>query len=347
MTEDNAAHNDKGNPLVTLAIFAYNQERYIREAVDGAFSQNYQPLEIFLSDDCSSDGTFAIMQEMAASYRGAHRVLINRTPKNVGTLSHVLHVARQAQGELFVLAAGDDISLPNRVQELVKAWQITGAKALVSSFHRMNADGQITAENVNHASASNGFEKYFLQADTMIALNGASSAVDPILFELLPDNDDRILYDDICVSFLLNRLGHRPEFVEKALLLYRQHSGAITHKNKSRYASAAEREIAQERALEWRVRLLCYLLKVDEQLVFRFGKATLQPLNRHRIAAELAMAQERMSWDRKSFAQRLATLPASVWSAKLLKWKFRRMFGNSPAYAMPKIGRPGRRSEKR
>ena len=42
-------------PLVTFALFAYNQEKYIREAVEGAFAQTYAPLEIILSDDCSTD----------------------------------------------------------------------------------------------------------------------------------------------------------------------------------------------------------------------------------------------------------------------------------------------------
>ena len=44
-------------PRVTLAVIAYNQERFIREAIEGAFAQTYQPLEIILSDDCSSDRT--------------------------------------------------------------------------------------------------------------------------------------------------------------------------------------------------------------------------------------------------------------------------------------------------
>ena len=54
-------------PLVTFALFAYNQEQHIREAVDGAFSQTYEPLEIILSDDCSTDRTFEIMQEIETS----------------------------------------------------------------------------------------------------------------------------------------------------------------------------------------------------------------------------------------------------------------------------------------
>ncbi len=49
-------------PLVTFALFAYNQEQYIREAVEGAFSQTYEPLEIILSDDCSSATRFILSE---------------------------------------------------------------------------------------------------------------------------------------------------------------------------------------------------------------------------------------------------------------------------------------------
>lgn len=38
-------------PLVTFALFAYNQEKFIKEAVEAVFAQTYQPLEIIISDD--------------------------------------------------------------------------------------------------------------------------------------------------------------------------------------------------------------------------------------------------------------------------------------------------------
>lgn len=57
---------DQDRPLVTFALIAYDQERFIREAVEGAFSQTYSPLEIILSDDCSSDRTFEIIKDVAA-----------------------------------------------------------------------------------------------------------------------------------------------------------------------------------------------------------------------------------------------------------------------------------------
>ncbi len=113
-------------PFVTFALFAYNQEQFIREAVEGAFSQTYEPLEIILSDDCSSDRTFAIMQEMAAGYVGPHRVIVRRNAFNLGTAQHVQSAFAASKGVLFMVAAGDDISLSNRAGALVTAWDKAG-----------------------------------------------------------------------------------------------------------------------------------------------------------------------------------------------------------------------------
>lgn len=106
-------------PLVTFALFAYNQEAFIREAVEGAFAQTYSPLEIILSDDCSSDRTFQIMQDMAAAYRGPHRVVVRQSPKNRRLMGHINDVVAVAQGGIIVMAAGDDVSLPERTAEHV------------------------------------------------------------------------------------------------------------------------------------------------------------------------------------------------------------------------------------
>ena len=130
LTDDAQPATEQGGlPLVTFALFAYNQEKYIREAVEGAFSQTYAPLEIILSDDCSTDRTFEIMQEMAAAYHGPHRVRVRRNEVNFGTALHVSAVASVSQGKLIVVAAGDDISLPLRTEKLTQAWIERGSSA--------------------------------------------------------------------------------------------------------------------------------------------------------------------------------------------------------------------------
>lgn len=121
-TEQSAPmHPERGvAPKVTFALFGYNQENYIREAVQGAFSQDYSPLEIILSDDCSKDGTFGIMEEMAAGYEGPHQVILNRNDTNVGLIEHINRVMAMASGSWIVMAAGDDISLSGRVSTTMR-----------------------------------------------------------------------------------------------------------------------------------------------------------------------------------------------------------------------------------
>jgi glycosyltransferase involved in cell wall biosynthesis len=138
-----------GQPLISFCLFAYNQERYIREAVKGALSQTYSPLEIVLSDDCSTDRTFEIIKGMAAGYRGLHRIVLNRNPKNLGVGDHVNRVMEIARGILIVAAAGDDISFPQRTQALYDEWvkQNRRPTSIHSDYEIINERGEPVAEN--------------------------------------------------------------------------------------------------------------------------------------------------------------------------------------------------------
>lgn len=130
-------------PLLTFALFAYNQERFIRDAVLAALSQTYSPLEVILSDDCSSDATYDVMREIAKAYRGPHRVILNRNPENIGVCAHVNKVVGLSSGELIVVAAGDDISLPNRCARMAEVWQATSVSALYCEADIIDASGAL------------------------------------------------------------------------------------------------------------------------------------------------------------------------------------------------------------
>lgn len=132
-------------PLISFALFAYNQEQFIEEAIKGAFSQTYTPLEIILSDDCSPDGTFAIMEKMASEYEGPHKVVLNKNKKNLGLIGHVNTVLTElCRGEIIVVAAGDDISLPNRVEETWKVFDSDEeVMSVTMSYQNINKEGQL------------------------------------------------------------------------------------------------------------------------------------------------------------------------------------------------------------
>jgi glycosyltransferase involved in cell wall biosynthesis len=112
--------------LVTFALMCHDQRPFIREALSAAFAQDYRPLEILISDDHSTDGTFDIVQEEVGNYRGPHTVRVVRHEKNIG-FENWFRTAEAARGEFVVGAHGDDVSCPERTRCLVETWQKTGA----------------------------------------------------------------------------------------------------------------------------------------------------------------------------------------------------------------------------
>ena len=115
-------------PLASLLLIAYQQEQTVAEAVAGALAQTYSPLEIILSDDASADGTFAAMQAAVASYTGPHRVVLNRNPQNLGIGAHLSHLVSLSKGKMLFVAAGDDVSLPQRCERVMQAWTESGQR---------------------------------------------------------------------------------------------------------------------------------------------------------------------------------------------------------------------------
>ena len=131
-------------PLVSYCLFTYEQERYIGESVDAALAQTYSPLEIIISDDCSSGRTYAIIEEKVNGYEGPHRIVINRNGKNLGIGGHISFVAGLSTGDFIVTVGGDDISSPDHVKMAVDAMQASGGAYMVDfDASTINEDGDM------------------------------------------------------------------------------------------------------------------------------------------------------------------------------------------------------------
>ncbi|WJF91637.1 glycosyltransferase [Paraburkholderia bonniea] len=117
-----AALSVAARPLVSVLLIAYNQERVVADAVRSVLAQTYEPLEILISDDASSDQTFAAIEAAVQGYAGPHQLSIRRNTVNEGISGHLSRLAGMAQGELLFVAAGDDMSMPQRCERVVACW---------------------------------------------------------------------------------------------------------------------------------------------------------------------------------------------------------------------------------
>ena len=213
------------SPLVTFALIAYNQENYVGEAIYAAFAQTYSPLEIILSDDSSSDSTFGIMQRAIAEYKGPHRVIINRNSSNLNIGGHVNAVAALATGELIVLAAGDDISVPTRTQILVQRWDALGRPPAVLCSDFVPIDVGSKPVTLNSEALYRGPFPIQNMARGEIRVLGATTAVSKNVFTSFSSLQTTVRHEDRVFPFRALLLGGSVELVDEKLVLYRVEGG--------------------------------------------------------------------------------------------------------------------------
>jgi glycosyltransferase involved in cell wall biosynthesis len=118
----NSAPPVQARPLVSVLLIAYNQQRLVADAVRSVLAQTYTPLEIIISDDASRDNTYAAIEAAVRDYRGPHQVITRRNTVNEGISAHLSRLALMARGELLFVAAGDDMSTPDRCERVVAFW---------------------------------------------------------------------------------------------------------------------------------------------------------------------------------------------------------------------------------
>lgn len=101
-------------PKVSVCVMAYNQEKYIRQCLQSLVDQQTDfEFEVIVSDDCSTDGTTAIVYEFAEKYKSIVRAIVHDS--NIGPYKNYQYVHQQAIGEYVAHIDGDDYALPGKL----------------------------------------------------------------------------------------------------------------------------------------------------------------------------------------------------------------------------------------
>jgi glycosyltransferase involved in cell wall biosynthesis len=206
---------------------------FIKEAIEGAFSQTYEPLEIILSDDCSSDQTFPIISEMAEAYRGPHVIILNRNRQNLGIGAHINRVMELARGELIVGAAGDDISIPERVEKIYEAYKSSKAlaKSIFSNYFVIDEGGKLQGIQFNSSKKREEFlPEIIVKGDSFVS--GCSHAWTREIFDVFGPLMTPLTCEDMVIPFRSALLGGI-EYIHEPLVKYRHHENNISLDNKN------------------------------------------------------------------------------------------------------------------
>ena len=112
--------NETDNIKVSVCVVTYNQEKYIAECLDSLVNQetNFK-FEIIVGEDCSTDGTRAIIQQYVDKYPDIVKPIFYR--KNVGAVENIKQVYIAAKGKYIAHMDGDDMALPTKLQKQFNA----------------------------------------------------------------------------------------------------------------------------------------------------------------------------------------------------------------------------------
>jgi glycosyltransferase involved in cell wall biosynthesis len=102
-------------PRVSVVVPAFENAAYIRATVASVLAQTYPDFELVVADHSSTDGTWEILQELAAD----PRVRLLRTPAGGGAVRNWNRVTHEARGELVKLVCGDDLLAPEALARQV------------------------------------------------------------------------------------------------------------------------------------------------------------------------------------------------------------------------------------
>jgi len=126
-------------PLVTIGLPVYNGERQVRGALECLLAQEYENLELLISDNASTDSTAAICEEYA---RKDSRIRLSFNEQNIGIVANFERVLNQATGPYFMWAAHDDLWHKDFLRSLVTELERNrGASVAMSAVERLYESG--------------------------------------------------------------------------------------------------------------------------------------------------------------------------------------------------------------
>jgi len=126
-------------PLVSVAMAAFNAERFVDEALVSLCAQTLSDLEVVVADDGSSDGTAARVE---AAARRDGRIRLLRMRRNRGQAPALNAAIGEARGRYLAVLDADDLAEPDRLERQLSALERDRELILVGGAAQTFRDGR-------------------------------------------------------------------------------------------------------------------------------------------------------------------------------------------------------------
>ena len=101
--------------MISIVVPVYNAAPYIENTVQMVLQQTYQDFELILVDDCSTDNSVALLEELLEQRKDARLRLVKKE-RNQGAAAARNTGLDMASGRYIAFLDADDVWLPHRLE---------------------------------------------------------------------------------------------------------------------------------------------------------------------------------------------------------------------------------------
>lgn len=105
-------------PRISVVIICYNQDMLIRRAIHSLLVQREYIYQICVSDDCSTDKTWDVLNEYSNKYPGLFK--LHRNEPNVGIFENIEKSWTMPDGDVVYGLSGDDVCGKNWFKTVIE-----------------------------------------------------------------------------------------------------------------------------------------------------------------------------------------------------------------------------------
>ncbi|MEH0153796.1 glycosyltransferase family A protein [Limibacter armeniacum] len=133
------------HPTVTVVCLSYQHREFVEEALNSVFTQTYQPIELIVVDDASTDRSQERIREVLKD-KPAVRFIANQV--NQGNCKAFNSALSYASGKYIIDLAADDVMYPDRIEQQVQLFESLSEEYAVvfSDTHFINEAGDRIGE---------------------------------------------------------------------------------------------------------------------------------------------------------------------------------------------------------
>lgn len=223
---DIVVNENNNNLKLSIVCHTYNQEKYIRETLEGFLNQKTNfSFEIIIHDDASTDSTPQIINEYQEKYPELIKTILqkdNKYSKNINIWTK--YTFPKCQGKYIAICEGDDYWTDEKKLQKQVDFLENNAEYVVTWTDYLNYNGTDFKENefgfsqeIITIDYNNIFNPYCTYSLTTVFLK---SALDMNLLDSLKDYKDNSIY------MLLLRNGNGA-FMNFCSSVYRIHEGGV------------------------------------------------------------------------------------------------------------------------